>query len=277
MKQLFTDLNSMELKKYIDETSERRYAIIDVRQPEEYRQSHIPGSFLIPLADFLNEKAKIPEKDEIVFVCRSGARSRTAAVFANTLVKDSKNIYNLSGGILEWFGRTIDGKPEVQLLGDMKDLDRVILSAMELEKGAFNFYHEIISRFPGEPFLNSMVYLSKAETEHAKALYRVLEKRNVGIKGDSLPDFTDMFDSLRGDILEGGVSLYSAIDDLESVKEDRAVHILDLCLDIEYAAFDLYKNAAVIAEDEDIKKILESIANGEKNHMKELAEAFTLT
>ena len=138
---------------------------------------------------------------------------------------------------------------------------------------SFELYKKkIIEKFPNEPFRDAMEYLTSAEEEHAKALYRIFEK------GNSVPDktFEELFGSMKGDILEGGMTLNSAIEHLESIEEDRSVHILDLCLDIEFSAFDLYKNALRKIDDPEIKKVLNSIANGEKNHMKKLADSFTM-
>jgi rhodanese-related sulfurtransferase/rubrerythrin len=272
----FTNIDSGELKHFIDNNNEKKYTIIDVRQPQEYQDSHIPGATLIPLPELIEGKAPLPDSEELVFMCRSGSRSKAAAVFADSFVNENQKIYNLSDGILGWYGKTLGGGPKVQLLGDLSDIEDVVLSAMDLEKGAFNFYKSILERFPDEPFYNAMEYLSLAETDHAKALYGIIEKRNDLDSDGLLPAFEDLFSSMKGEIMEGGMSLDSAIQHLELVKEDRAVHILDLCLDIEFSAFDLYKNAANITENSEIKKILESIANGEKNHMKKLADSFTM-
>ena len=268
----FTNLDSVELRQYIADNDENNYTVIDVRQPEEYEISHIPGSTLIPLPTLIQDNSPLPKSGELIFMCRSGARSRAASIFASSVVPDDQKVYNLSGGIMDWFGKTLEGRPGVQLLGDYTNFNSVIMSAMNLEKGAFNFYKAILEKFPDESFTNSMEFLSLAEEEHAKALYRILEKRN----GRLDQTFGELFSSLKGDIMEGGMSLDSAMDHLNSIEEDRAVHTLDLCIDIEFSAFDLYKNAARIIDDPEIKKILQDIANGEKNHMKKLADSFTM-
>ena len=41
--------NAEEVKKYINDHEEGSYTLIDVRQPNEYEEEHIPGSKLIPL------------------------------------------------------------------------------------------------------------------------------------------------------------------------------------------------------------------------------------
>lgn len=73
--------------------------IIDVRQPEEYEESHIEGAKLISLGELLNRTNEIDWNKEVVFMCRSGIRSAVAANMAGSLGKD---ISNLEGGILDF-------------------------------------------------------------------------------------------------------------------------------------------------------------------------------
>jgi rhodanese-related sulfurtransferase len=68
---LFTPVKSLEpdeVKKIMAGHREGTYALIDVRQPGEYEEEHIPGARLIPLpalADSFNELD--PEKPTIVY------------------------------------------------------------------------------------------------------------------------------------------------------------------------------------------------------------------
>lgn len=270
----FTNITAEELKKYMVEHDEKNYSLIDVRQVHEYQSSHIPGSRLITLSDLVQKTVPLPDTPDLIFICHSGRRSKTAAVFACESVTREQNIFNLEGGITRWYGRRIAGYPKVQLLGSKDDFDEIILAAIDMEKGAWNYYKTILEKFPDEPFKNAMEYLSLAEADHAETMYRLLEQRKSDPYDTPLPGFDDLFYGMKGDILEGGLSLADAVKQLEAIDKDRAVNILELSLDIEFAAFDLYKNAAQMTDDPEIKKILNGIANGEKNHMKKLAEAF---
>jgi rhodanese-related sulfurtransferase/rubrerythrin len=271
----FYDINAVGLKDYIETHDEKDYTLIDVRQPNEYQGSHIPGSRLISLPAFVSEKPALPETGDLIFICHSGRRSRTAALFALPQAKNEQKVFNLVGGIISWHGKTLPGNPRVQIFENPGDFDEVMLTAMDLEKGAWNFYKTIIEKFPDAPFKNAIEYLSLAEADHAEALYRIMQKREGSIAETGLPGFDDMFYSMKGAILEGGLSLEAAVKYLDAIETDQEANILELSLDIEYAAFDLYKNAAQMVDDPDIKKILAGIANGEKNHMKKLAEAFS--
>jgi len=78
--------------------------ILDVREKHETtgELGHIVGSRLLPianLAESLEELEPMKEK-EIILVCRSGARSTTAAAVLKGL--GFSNVKNMKGGMLEW-------------------------------------------------------------------------------------------------------------------------------------------------------------------------------
>jgi rhodanese-related sulfurtransferase len=73
--------------------------VVDVRQPDEYRQGHITGSKLIPLNELRRRMKELPQGREIVCVCASGSRSRTAA---KVLSKEGYTVFDMQGGMLAW-------------------------------------------------------------------------------------------------------------------------------------------------------------------------------
>jgi SulP family sulfate permease len=74
--------------------------VIDVREPREFRQAHIPEATLIPLSTILSQEVKLPADRPIVLVCRSGRRSRRAAVALQGV--GCMNVSVLAGGMLAW-------------------------------------------------------------------------------------------------------------------------------------------------------------------------------
>lgn len=83
---------------------QRRVKLIDVRRPEEYNNEygHIEGSELKTLGPELEAYlSSLSNKDEqIVFVCRSGARSGQATATAQQL--GFTNVINMVGGMIRW-------------------------------------------------------------------------------------------------------------------------------------------------------------------------------
>jgi len=55
--------------------------IIDVRSKEEFKAGHIQGSMNIDIAVLDKSFAKIPKGRELIVYCRSGSRSKVAAMF----------------------------------------------------------------------------------------------------------------------------------------------------------------------------------------------------
>lgn len=73
--------------------------VLDVRQPHEFRQMRIAGARLIPLNELHRRMGEVPKNREIVCVCDSGSRSRSAA---KILAKEGYTVLDLSGGMIGW-------------------------------------------------------------------------------------------------------------------------------------------------------------------------------
>ncbi|HSD85832.1 MAG TPA: rhodanese-like domain-containing protein, partial [Anaerolineae bacterium] len=50
--------------------------VLDVRQPEEWNEGHIPGAKLIPLDQLEQRVNEVPRDKDVVVVCQSGGRSK---------------------------------------------------------------------------------------------------------------------------------------------------------------------------------------------------------
>jgi len=74
--------------------------IIDVREPREYRQGHIPEAKSVPLPEILQDTVKLPGDRQTVLVCRSGRRSLRAAYALQKV--GCMNVVILQGGMLSW-------------------------------------------------------------------------------------------------------------------------------------------------------------------------------
>ncbi len=264
----FEDVTPDALKRYMETRNEKDYILIDVRQPEEYSEGHIPGAHLIPLGDIESKLFDLPTEKEMVFNCKAGGRSRAAA----TIVADSeisqKKIYNLSGGFMAWEGKAMKGLPKVQVFDAAKTPQELLHTAMGLEKGAFRFYTYLTSRFAEESFSKTFESLINVEIAHAKTIYHYLEP-----DAKKALTFEQMFETLSGDILEGGENLEDIIQQVNSLEGNLCLNLMELALDIEYSAYDLYKNLAEQMENEQTRNALLTIAQAEKTHMKTIAKA----
>ena len=89
------------------EAGERDFELVDVRERGEHDIVSIEGSRLIPQGVILAGEAwtELPQDKEIVFHCKSGARS--AAVLEAALKAGYSRVSHLDGGILAWV-RTVE-------------------------------------------------------------------------------------------------------------------------------------------------------------------------
>jgi sulfur-carrier protein adenylyltransferase/sulfurtransferase len=76
------------------------YTVIDVREPREFAVGHIHGSVNIPLRDIPQRLPNISASTRLVFLCRSGGRSREACKLA--LQAGFRKVADLDGGMLAW-------------------------------------------------------------------------------------------------------------------------------------------------------------------------------
>lgn len=91
------EVDPTETKRRLDSQSA---LVVDVREPDEWREGHIAGAKHIPLGQIRARSAEIMKAPEVVFVCRSGSRSASAA---DALTKAGHaNAYNMAGGMLAW-------------------------------------------------------------------------------------------------------------------------------------------------------------------------------
>lgn len=57
-----------KIREFLNEKNSGEYNLVDVRQPEEYEQGHLPGAQLIPVGELPNRLAELdPNKPTIVY------------------------------------------------------------------------------------------------------------------------------------------------------------------------------------------------------------------
>ena len=73
--------------------------VLDVREPAEYHDGHVPGAPLIPLGDLVERSHEVPTDSQVLIICKVGGRSRSAAEYLRGLGIDAVNI---AGGTTAW-------------------------------------------------------------------------------------------------------------------------------------------------------------------------------
>ena len=260
------DLSPHQLRQFIQDNHESAYRLIDVRQPGEYEQDHIPGARLVPLPNLSQSLDDLAGDKDLVFYCRSGGRSLAAAAMVEEEQVSQGRIFNLRGGIMAWDGVVVQDIPQVQLLRGQTGR-AMLKTAMNLEKGALRFYEQVQVRFAGQDWAALFGRLSKAESAHARIVYGFLKKVEASVES-----FQAMFAGLSGEVLEGGLPLAATLERVAAMEQDVCVRLTELALKIEYAAFDLYRTVADQAAEAEAQKAFMELAQAEKAHMRALSE-----
>ena len=93
-------LTATELKSMF--MNQEDFLLIDVREPWEFEEFHIPGAQLIPMGLFKDGSAisQLPRDRQIVLQCQSGSRSANCL----EILVDAgiSNVTHLEGGIIAW-------------------------------------------------------------------------------------------------------------------------------------------------------------------------------
>ncbi len=268
-KQLLVYAKSMdanEAREYMSKHKEQTYTLLDVRQPSEYEEEHIPGARLISLTQLPEKLGELkPELPTIVY-CAVGGRSRVAAQLL--VGKGFKEVYNLKGGILAWNGGKATGPVESGMLylkGDESPEDIIIL-AYGMEEGLGSFYKSMADKYKEKESAEILGKLATIEDDHKQKLLEVYEKLNTSFKDQ------ETFESqIVAKAMEGGLTTEEFINQYRPVLE-TIKGVLTMAMVIETQALDLYMRYAERMTDAKSRDILVNLAEEEKVHLKELGK-----
>lgn len=79
--------------------SDEETVLIDVREPSEFTEAHVPGAVLIPMGQLPSRLDELPQDRTVYVICRSGNRSGTMGPLLDAHGYDSVNVV---GGTLAW-------------------------------------------------------------------------------------------------------------------------------------------------------------------------------
>jgi rhodanese-related sulfurtransferase/rubrerythrin len=264
---LFKPVPSMEAdeaRDYIAKHKEGDYLILDVRQPWEYEEAHIPGGKLLPLPELANSyKTLDPEKPTIVH-CAVGGRSRVAAQMLSGF--GFKEVYNLAGGIKAYQGQKAAGPQELNLdlvRGDETPTEITTL-ACGMEQALQLFYGTMLSRTRDAELQELFLQLAQAEERHRQRLRELYQRLEP-----SGQDMAACSDTAASETMEGGFNLKEFLSANET-HMDTVPHILDLAMMLETQALDLYLRFADRSVQDVTKTILFAVADEEKVHLARL-------
>jgi rhodanese-related sulfurtransferase/rubrerythrin len=268
LRKLFSAVNSMdadEAKAYMAQHREEDYTLLDVRQPGEYEDSHLPGAKLMPLPQLPDAYRELdPDKPTLVH-CAIGGRSRVAAQMLKGW--GFKEVYNLAGGIKAFKGPKASGPRELNLdmvRGD-ESPEEIIRLAYGLEKALQIFYETLAGQSTDAEVRGLFETLAKVEVHHEERLAELYGQVSGGQGRQTLEA------GASSGTLEGGFDAGEFLQANESHLK-TPTEVLDLAMMLETQALDLYLRFAGRVEAAAAKEVLYTLSEEEKEHLARLGQ-----
>lgn len=283
------NLTAPEAKALLGSTPPDGLVVLDVRQPAEYAEIHLPGARLVPLGELPDRLAEIPRDLPVLTYCRSGRRSLAAAsLLAGQGYPD---VRNLLGGMEAWNGQAASGPPEagLDLFAGRDSLEDLMALAYALEGNLAAFYRDQAAKTPNQELAGLFLRLAGFEDRHTRMICHMFT-RLAGLHQDastperSGPQFPSVGQRSRaaaaladkarelgaGRMLEGGRTAGDILAERTGGPAD-ARDVLDMAMSIEAQALDLYMRQAPRTADPSARPALEALAREEAGHIKSLA------
>ena len=73
--------------------------VIDVREPREYVEGHVPGATLIPMGHLPSQMSRLDKDEPVYLICRSGNRS---LALADLMIANGFDARSVAGGTVAW-------------------------------------------------------------------------------------------------------------------------------------------------------------------------------
>ena len=162
------------------------------------------------------------------------------------------------GGFSGWQGVSLPDFPRLRIFDKDGGVDGLMRRGLELEKGTFLLYGFLASSLAQGPAAQIVSSLAKAEVSHARTVYQLLSLKKE--------DFESYFDQLPGDLVESGQPFQAVIARARELEELGPPAMLELALEIEFSAYDLYKSLASTVGAPDARGMLTELAQQEKQH-----------
>jgi rhodanese-related sulfurtransferase/rubrerythrin len=257
-----------EVKAVLDKDKKGEFLLLDVRQPEEYEDGHIPGAILIPLGELEARQEELERDKKIVAYCRSGHRSMAAAIALCGL--GFKDVHHMEGGILNWRYETIGGLPEArpELVTEITGVRDILILAIKLEKGSWDFYLAAKEKAESPQAKEKFQMLANAENGHMKRLWEWA----IGLLGEgALLPLEKLKQELKVEHMEGGIEISPALAKVDEKFSDE-MEALEIALEKEYMSYDFYKRTSALVGDPGAKTLLHELGLEERNHADILLE-----
>ncbi|GAB1410080.1 rhodanese-like domain-containing protein [Desulfovibrionales bacterium] len=267
-----TNLFPGDFEEYQSTRHEHEYILLDVRQPAEYAEAHIPGAVLMPLPELESNCANLDAAKDVILYCRTGGRSAVAAALLDDTGPRAGRIFNLVGGITGWQGKELLDIPHLELFPRDMTLVQTLYRALNVEKGSVLFYQGLACEYAGSTFGAMAQELVQVGTTHARDVFSIWTAQGKSIQHEP---FQALFDRLDGNIMEGGKPVTAWMAQLGANAQDRQLRLLELACEIEYYSYDLYRGLLCRSQTPEITAVFTRLAQQKKEHFRSLSRALS--
>lgn len=257
-----------QVKELVTENEPGSFLLLDVRQPAEYEEIHIPGARLIPLPELPDAIPRLDPTKPTVVYCAVGGRSRVAVQLLRG--QGFQRVFSMAGGIYAWEGLEAVGPRELNLdrvRGDESPQEMLIL-AYQMEHGLGRFYDTARVRAGDAKVVELLTTLMDVEERHKRRLEQtytaltkedLVESRASGLAGS--------------DIMEGGFRMDEFMAQNQHFMDSQE-KILEMAIMLESQALDLYLRFAEKMRHEAAREFLYGISQEEKHHLAALGRLY---
>jgi rhodanese-related sulfurtransferase/rubrerythrin len=269
LRDLFLRVKSMkaeEAKIYIQTHPEESFMLLDVRQPGEYEQEHLPGAKLIPLPRLSDTYTELDATKPTIVYCAIGGRSLVAAKMLRG--RGFKEIYNLKGGIKAWNGAKATGPHEFHLgfLDEADTPEGMFELAFRMEDGLVHVYTSMRGRTSDPELADLFSDLTDFEKRHKDRIVEIARCLGLQVGVDALEET-----EREPDRMEGGIPISEFLSKNAPYLE-TVPNVLNVAMMIETQALDLFLRLAGEIDDDMTRAFLNSLAGEEKQHLTALAQ-----
>jgi rhodanese-related sulfurtransferase/rubrerythrin len=256
------DIAPEEVWDIIRDKKKEKYIVVDVRTPAEYEEEHLPGARFIPLNELDKRYSELDRNKKIIAYCRSGRRSLGGAILLCN--QEFKELYNMRGGIMNWPYKKVKGPPEEakEVFGEIGEIKELLLFALQMEKASRTFYHMVAENLDEKETRDVVTKLSRAEEKHTEIIYSRLKH--------IWPEAPPLDVIKESEYMEGAISVPHRLLIIEEELPIERIDILELAMEKECKAYDLYQRMAEVVETS-LREAFRDLAAQERGHINELS------
>ncbi len=262
--------SAAQLREHLEGPQGATAQLVDVRQPAEFQEGHIPGARSIPLTTLRGRLHELDPNWPLFVYCHVGARS--VAAVAILLAAGFRHAVHIAGGIAAWQGQVVEGtlSADWAWFGPATTAEEILAQIWHLERAAHRFYEDAAELV--EPDARATFRALAQEEAGHEALAQDFYRRIVGREPDveAVPDAQ----------AEGpGGPVGPELPLRESLRWAAAQGtdaVLELALALEATALDRYSQLLEHTNDPSTRGALNAMVQAERGHLATVTAALRL-